>query len=69
MELAQRCVTDTQMISIFKAFGNYDHLEYAGIWAITLVMTIWGMTAALIAVVFPARAACTAGVVIAQQCG
>ena len=54
MELAQRCVTDSQMISIFKAFGNYDHLEYAGIWAITLVMTIWGMTAALIAGVIAA---------------
>jgi hypothetical protein len=32
-----------------SAFGSYDHLEYAGIWLITLVMTVWGMTAALIA--------------------
>jgi SulP family sulfate permease len=38
----------------YPAFGNYDHLEYAGIWAITLVMTIWGMTAALIAGVIAA---------------
>ena len=36
------------------AFGNYDHLEYAGIWVIGLVMTIWGMTAALIAGVIAA---------------
>lgn len=26
-----------------------QHLEYAGIWLITIVMTVWGMTAALIA--------------------
>jgi SulP family sulfate permease len=32
-----------------SAFGNYDHFEYAGIWLITVVMTVWGMTAALIA--------------------
>jgi hypothetical protein len=38
----------------FSAFGSYDHLEYAGIWLITLVMTVWGMTAALIAGVIAA---------------
>lgn len=36
------------------AFGNYDHLEYAGIWAITFVMTTLGMTAALLAGVIAA---------------
>jgi SulP family sulfate permease len=36
------------------AFGNYDILEYTGIWVITLVMTIWGMSAALIAGVIAA---------------
>ena len=36
------------------AFGQYDNLEYAGIWAITLVMTLWGMTAALVAGVIAA---------------
>ena len=36
------------------AFGNYDYLEYTGIWVIALVMTTWGMTAALIAGVIAA---------------
>jgi hypothetical protein len=36
------------------AYGSYDHLEYAGIWIIALVMTFWGMTAALIASVIAA---------------
>jgi hypothetical protein len=36
------------------AYGNYDHIEYAGIWIIALVMTIWGMTAAMIAGVIAA---------------
>ena len=30
------------------AYGKYDKLEYAGIWAITIAMTVWGMTAALV---------------------
>ncbi len=51
-------ITVTIELSITKQFfialGKYDHLEYAGIWAITLVMTIWGMTAALIAGVIAA---------------
>jgi SulP family sulfate permease len=36
------------------AYGNYDHIEYAGIWIIALVMTVWGMTAAMIAGVIAA---------------
>lgn len=36
------------------AFGNYDHIEYAGIWIIGIVMTIWGMTGGLIAGVIAA---------------
>lgn len=37
-----------------SAFGNYDILEYTGIWVIALVMTIWGMSAALVAGVIAA---------------
>jgi SulP family sulfate permease len=33
----------------FIAYGNFDHLEYAGIWVIAMEMTAFGMTAALIA--------------------
>ena len=36
------------------AYGNYDYIEYAGIWVIAIVMTIWGMTSALIAGVIAA---------------
>lgn len=36
------------------AYGNYDYFEYAGIWVIAIVMTVWGMTAALIAGVIAA---------------
>lgn len=35
--------------SLIAAYGKFDNLEYAGIWLITIVMTIYGMTAALIA--------------------
>ena len=43
------------LISLFdSAYGKYDHVEYFGIWAITIVMTVWGMTAALIAGVIAA---------------
>lgn len=34
---------------MFTAIGKFDHLEYTGIWLITIVMTVYGMTAALIA--------------------
>lgn len=36
------------------AYHDYDNLEYTGIWAITIVMTVFGMTAALIAGVIAA---------------
>ena len=36
------------------AYGQYDYIEYAGIWVITVVMTVWGMTAALLAGVIAA---------------
>lgn len=31
------------------AYGKFDNLEYAGIWLITIVMSVYGMTAALVA--------------------
>lgn len=36
------------------AYGEYDTLEYSGIWLITVVMSIWGMSAALVAGVIAA---------------
>lgn len=39
---------DLTLEGVYDSFGNYDVLEYAGIWAITLVMTIWGINVALI---------------------
>lgn len=45
---------DLVLEGVYDSYGKYDHLEYAGIWAIALVMTIWGMTAALIAGVIAA---------------
>jgi SulP family sulfate permease len=53
-----RCMAGTLLLHIgidlflegvWDSLGNYDNIEYAGIWLITLVMTIWGMTAGLIA--------------------
>lgn len=49
-----KLLTQLFLLPSLIAFGNYDHLEYAGIWAITVVMTLWGMTAALIAGVIAA---------------
>lgn len=45
---------DLILEGIYDSFGNYDYLEYTGIWVIALVMTTWGMTAALIAGVIAA---------------
>ena len=44
----------TLSLTILSALGNYDLFEYAGIWVIAIVMTVWGMTAALIAGVIAA---------------
>jgi SulP family sulfate permease len=58
-----RCMAGTLLLHIgidlilegvYDSYGNYDIIEYTGIWVITLVMTIWGMTAALIAGVIAA---------------
>ncbi|KAG7345863.1 cyclic nucleotide-binding protein [Nitzschia inconspicua] len=40
---------DLVLEGVYDSIGQYDYLEYAGIWLITIVMTVWGMTAALIA--------------------
>lgn len=37
------------LLILDTAYGNYDLIEYGGIWLITIVMTAQGMTAALIA--------------------
>ena len=39
----------TLICYILSAYGKFDRLEYTGIWAITLMMSIYGMSAALIA--------------------
>lgn len=40
---------DLMLEGLVDSLGKFDHLEYAGIWLITIVMTVWGMSAALIA--------------------
>jgi sulfate permease, SulP family len=58
-----RCIAGTLLLhlgvdlileGVVDSFGNYDQLEYAGIWLITVVMTVYGMDAALIAGVIAA---------------
>jgi hypothetical protein len=44
----------SQYFTMSPAYHDYDNLEYTGIWAITIVMTVFGMTAALIAGVIAA---------------
>jgi SulP family sulfate permease len=39
---------DLTLEGVYDSIGQYDNFEYAGIWLITVVMTVWGMTAALI---------------------
>mmetsp|Transcript_20770 Transcript_20770/g.31954 ORF Transcript_20770/g.31954 Transcript_20770/m.31954 type:complete len:959 (+) Transcript_20770:55-2931(+) len=55
---APRCMAGTLLIhigidlcleAVYDSFGNYDPLEYAGIWLITVVMITFGMSAALVA--------------------
>ena len=42
------CGIDLLLEGVSDSFGKYDYLEYAGIWAITVVMTVLGMEAALL---------------------
>jgi len=53
-----RCMAGTLLLHIgidlflegvYDSYGDYDALEYAGIWLITMVMVVFGMSAALIA--------------------
>lgn len=34
---------------VYDSYGKFDQLEYASIWIITIVMTIWGINAAMLA--------------------
>eukprot|EP00536_Pseudo-nitzschia_multiseries_P007383 jgi/Psemu1/296543/fgenesh1_pm.174_\ len=40
---------DLTLEGVYDSIGQYDGFEYAGIWLITIVMTVWGMTAAMVA--------------------
>jgi len=40
---------DLLLEGVYDSYGNYDYLEYSGIWLITVVMVLFGMSAALIA--------------------
>jgi len=40
---------DLLLEGVCDSYGNFDWLEYGGIWFITIIMTIYGMTAALLA--------------------
>jgi SulP family sulfate permease len=53
-----RCMAGTLLLhvgidlfleGVYDSFGKFDRLEYAGIWLITCVMTLYGMDAAMIA--------------------
>lgn len=47
--LLLHCGVDLFVEGCYDSYGQYDYLEYFGIWAIALVMTIFGMEAALLA--------------------
>lgn len=40
---------DLVLEGVYDSYGSYDRLEYSGIWFITIVMTVFGMTPGLIA--------------------
>ena len=46
--LLLHCGIDLFLEGVYDSYGKYDYLEYAGIWAITVVMTTFGMEAALL---------------------
>lgn len=39
---------DLALQGVYDSYGDFDSLEYAGIWAIAITMTLFGMTQALI---------------------
>ena len=58
-----RCMAGTLLLhvgidlfleGVYDSYGKFDNLEYAGIWLITIVMTVYGMDAAMIAGVIAA---------------
>jgi len=52
--LLLHCGIDLFMEGVCDSYGKYDFLEYTGIWAITIIMTFFGMEAALLAGVIAA---------------
>lgn len=46
--LLLHCGIDLFLEGVSDSYGKYDYLEYGGIWAITFVMTMFGMEAALL---------------------
>jgi SulP family sulfate permease len=46
--LLLHCGIDLFLEGVSDSYGKYDYLEYAGIWAITVVMTVFGMESALL---------------------
>lgn len=52
--LLLHCGIDLFLEGVYDSFGKYDYLEYTGIWSITIIMTFFGMEAALIAGVIAA---------------
>lgn len=46
--LLLHCGIDLFLEGVYDSYGKYDYLEYGGIWAITFVMTMFGMEAALL---------------------
>ncbi|EED93725.1 sulfate permease, partial [Thalassiosira pseudonana CCMP1335] len=52
--LLLHCGVDLFLEGVRDSYGHYDYLEYIGIWTITIVMTLSGMEAALLAGVISA---------------
>lgn len=46
--LLLHCGIDLFLEGVYDSYGKYDYLEYGGIWAITFVMTMFGMEDALL---------------------
>eukprot|EP00550_Attheya_septentrionalis_P000409 CAMPEP_0198293740 /NCGR_PEP_ID=MMETSP1449-20131203/18720_1 /TAXON_ID=420275 /ORGANISM="Attheya septentrionalis, Strain CCMP2084" /LENGTH=995 /DNA_ID=CAMNT_0043993451 /DNA_START=40 /DNA_END=3027 /DNA_ORIENTATION=- len=40
---------DLMVEGVYESYGNFDYIEYSGIWLITIVMSTYGMEAALVA--------------------
>ncbi len=71
-----RCMAGTVLLHVgidlflegsIESYGDYDKLEYTGIWLITIVMVLFGMDAALVAGVIAALSTYVAQSIVYQN--